>query len=82
MEWRLENTISYLDDFVEIFLRKLLLNQYVRNIGFIPYKKTKRYYNFTQSVEQNKINSAVDVIELELNDLKIEADKKCIDINN
>ena len=76
-EWRYTNKMMYLETFIEIFLDKLRENKYIRNLNFIGHTKTRRYYNFTQQTEQNKINSTIDAIELNLKNLKVFADNKC-----
>ena len=77
-DWRVDNTMKFLTKFKNVFLKRLSENEYIQNIGFINHNETKRYYNFTQEVNQNKINSLVDVIELNIKDLKVREIKECI----
>ena len=77
-DWRVDNTMKFLTKFKNVFLKRLSENEYIQNIGFINYNETKRYYNFTQEVNQNKINSLVDVIELNIKELKVREIKECI----
>ena len=75
--WRLENTMAYLIKFLNIFLENLKNSEYVRSNKFIEFRKTKRFYDFTQSTKQNKINSLVDVIELNVTGLKLFYKRQC-----
>jgi hypothetical protein len=80
VEWRIENTMEYLERVKQVFMHQLKNKNVLKNLGYIKHTKTNLYYQFI-SKDKNLTNNHVDAIKLELKDLIFHYKQKCLNIN-